>query len=954
MLERGKFKLMETIQAIIPDDINQEYNGALSQMPAGQNVLIGYQQQREDLSAMLESPDPIAMLVAREGSGKTELIRQFIYDRQQTNTPVIVIQVNLEKLGELGSDLVVSRMRTLLSSAEQIRDITRRQYPDQPFQMVLFIDEIHKLNNYGVASQGTQGSSGAMNALKEETSEGRFPLIGATTKYEYNINIKRDPAFARRFFVINIQEPSAETLVTILERRLASLREKGEFTPALSEANARDLITYANSYIYNQANPAKALTMLNRCVGLARYAHTLDYTHGLEITHDTIRRAFMQMHIDIDAQGDGVKLVIPPEINRKYNGALFQLNMGDNTLIGYQKQRHMLDAAMMNAQSPSALLLGDAGIGKTALVEQWIYDRNHTSNRVAVIALAIEKLGELDENVVIARMRDLLSDLQTIRQATHDGNPHTNFTTVLFIDEIHKLNNYGPTQSSEGSSAAMNALKEGTARGAFPIIGATTDYEYRANIVQDQAFDRRFGKVVMQQPEIGQVVKILRRQLERNNELLGVTMYAEDKALFEIANYADAFIRNQANPAKSLVILDKCTGFLLRDHLYRPDLRLEMTHKVIAEAFDAEGYSIDTTATPEHIEKIVRSGIIGQPLAIKQLTDVVRVSMYAQRNFKHPLMTAFFLGSTGTGKTETAKLLAKAFFGRSDAMVMINCGDYATKESAVDAQHYIGDRVQVDKQQLILLDEIEKADKAVMDTFMRMIDDGIARDSHNVDRSLNSTVVVATTNLGATQMAEMSQLLNLDAQRDPNQYTPQLDAEWTRQEQTIRSVLQEGDRGLNNGIKPEFLERFSLFVPYMPLAKKSIALIARMQLDHFIDQMENEGRYPIKISMPAKLSHEEWQRLISPSTEYGDDDPISVMIAEDIIGANSKTNGARSISRFINSRVKVAVVNELDYRIRRNLPIDGVFRLSAENASYQTNDRYLPRVKVAYIPKEQL
>lgn len=944
----------EPIQAVIPAEIDQEYNHALTQMAPGKNVLIGYEKERKDLASILYSPDPIAMLLARAGSGKTELVRQFIYDHQQSDEPAVIIQVNLEKLGELGSDLVVSRMRTLLSSAAKIRTATQDAYPNRNFKMVLFIDEIHKLNNYGAANLGSEGSSGAMNALKEETSEGLFPLLAATTTYEYKNNIKRDPAFARRFSTVKIEPPSLAEMVEIVQRRLKSLREKGKFTPMITDENAQDLVTYTNSYVFDQANPAKAISMLNKCIGFCAYDHAKDYTTGLEITHETIRQAFLSIHVDIDAQGDGVHLVIPPELNKKYNGALVQLPMGDNSMIGYEAQRRMLNAAMMNVKQPSALLLGDAGIGKTALIEQWIYDRNQTDNRVAVVSLEIEKLGELDENVVIARMRDLLSDLQIIRKATQDGNPHTKFKMVLFIDEIHKLNSYGATNAKEGSSAAMNALKEGTARGKFPIIGATTDYEYRANIVADEAFDRRFGKVVMEQPTLEQVIKILRRQLEIDSKIIGEHIEGSDDALREITNYADAFIRNQANPAKSLVILDKCTGFLRSDHILHPEKPMVIDHEIIRQAFEAEGYAIDATASPKHIEEVVRSGVIGQPLALKQLTSVVRTSLYARRNYKKPLMTAFFVGTTGSGKTETAKLLAKAFYGRSDAMVMINCGDYATKESAIDAQHYIGDHVQINKQQLILLDEIEKADIAVMDAFMRMIDDGIARDSHNIDRSLNSTVIIATSNLGAKQMSQMSYNLRLDAQPDPNAYDPRLDEAWQRQEQTIRTNLQEGDPGRNNGIKPEFLERFSLFVPYLPLSKKSIALIARMQLDHFIYQMEHEGRYPIKIVMPARLSHAEWQRLISSKTEYGDDDPISVMIADDVIGTDSSANGARSISRFIDQRVKVAVVDALDYRVTHNLPIDGAFKLSAENASFQSNDRKLAHVKVTYVPKEQL
>ena len=947
---------LKDIKVVIPETIKREYNDSLTVMPPGKNTLIGNEEQLRDLEASLYNPDPIVMLKAREGAGKTALVEQFIYNRANTDVPVIVIQLNLEKLGELGSDVVVSRIRTLLTNMRKIEAATQAANPTQAFDMALFIDEIHKLNNYGVANKGNQGSSGAMNALKEETSRGKFPLIGATTLYEYDNNIKKDPAFARRFSVITVQEPDAKANVAILQRRLASEREQGRFTPELADSDAYDIVNYANSYIYNQANPAKCLYILNKCIGLCRYTHVNDAMQGMWITHDVIKAAFLSMNIDIDAQKDGIKLVIPPQIQEAYNHSLIQLPMGNNSLIGYKNQLEQLDAAMLNVENQTALLLGEPGIGKTALVEQWIYNRAQTSRKVAVVSLEIEKLGELPENVMIARLRSLLTDLNRVKQATLEGNPHLQFDMVLFVDEIHKLNAYGATSNNEGSSAAMNALKEGLARGAFAMIGATTDYEYRQNIVQDQAFDRRMGKVAMEQPTLEQVEVIIKRRLQIDNSMLPFDIVISERNLKDLIGYADSFIRNQANPAKTLAIFDKCTGFCRQKFLYGNgnEGNEEITHEIIRKAFDSEGYAIDATTTPQHVEDVVKSQVIGQPLARHELAEVVKTSLYMKRNFDRPLMTAFFVGSTGVGKTQTAKALAQAFFGRRDAMVMINCGDYATKESAIEAQHYIGDHVQINKRQLILLDEIEKADIAVMDTFMRMIDDGIARDSHNIDRSLNSTIIVATSNLGANIFAQLADNMHLSRQQDPDVLKSTLIEEWMSREQTVRHALQSGDEGLNNGIKPEFLERFSLFVPFLPLARKTIAMIARAQLEYFVKQMKDNGRFSINIQLPAKQSHAYWQQLMGEYTEYGDDDPVSVMIAQDVIGPNAKDNGARSITRYIDQHVKTAVVDVLDERVRHNLPIDGAFRLEAKNASFESNNRKMAGVKVVYIPIENL
>lgn len=155
--------------------------------------------------------------------------------------------------------------------------------------------------------------------------------------------------------------------------------------------------------------------------------------------------------------------------------------------------------------------------------------------------------------------------------------------------------------------------------------------------------------------------------------------------LKQIILYADAFIRNIANPAKSLSILNSCIGFCRK--LHQPVI----DHAIIAKAFLAEGYTIDTTTTPQHIIDVVSARVLGQPLALDQLVNIVRNSLYLKRDSKKQLMTAFFVGSTGVGKTETAKTLDYAFFGREDALITLNGGDYVTRDAAAKAQQFIGD-----------------------------------------------------------------------------------------------------------------------------------------------------------------------------------------------------------------------------------------------------------------------
>lgn len=903
---------------IIPKDLNEKYNHALTPLKMGDNSLIGYHPQLKRLDTIMYNPSrPEAMILGPQGVGKTALIEQWIYNRSYTNLPVAGVRLKIEKLGELDTKKMASRMSDLLLDMNEIKKATVKQN-GYNLQMVVFIDEIHKLNNYGT-TRNSVGSSAVMNALKEGLARGQFPLIGATTDYEYRTNIKQDPAFDRRFGKIIMQQPGRKDCVTIVRRRMNVFRQEGKFVPSASNDQLQDLVDYSNAYINNQAQPAKALMILDEVIGQCVQVHVQNENLGNEVTHRVLRDVFYtEVGVDIDVDADDIHLVIPPQIDKEYNHALFKLDRGKNTMIGYHAQLDMLNVAMSNPMTPNALLLGEQGIGKTALIEQWIYNRSQSRDEdsVVVVSLDVERLGALGSDLMVSRMRSLLTDLNTIYNATKEANPNKPFMMVLFIDEIHKLNNYGVlANGGEGSSGAMNALKEGLARGRFPLIGATTDYEYRQNIVPDRAFDRRFTHVVMEQPDQKATIEILKRRvasIDPHHKIeVDPTFYTQ------LVTYTDAYIRDQVNPAKSLSILSDALGYAKWYH--RP-----LDHKALAFVFAGEGYDLDTRVTANQVRMIVHQRVRGQPLALAIISNLINKMQYLPRNRKKPILTAFFAGTTGTGKTETAKAFAQAYFGREDAILTLNGGDYPLPKDAALAQHMIGDSVAVNKRQVILLDEIEKSNPAVLMAYMRMIDEGIVRDSHNIERSINSTIVIATSNLAAANFAELKSLMGVNDQTNPDELTDNMITLWWQRENAMREALQAGDPHMHNGIRPEFLERFQAFVPFFPLAQSVYADIARMKLLKLRHRLQHEQNIVVKL--PKPLTNAQWQELL-PQSHYDHVDTVSVMISENVVGPNSKTFGARTINRFIENNVEPAIANAIANRIENNLSMDGAFYL---------------------------
>lgn len=641
-----------------------------------------------------------------------------------------------------------------------------------------------------------------------------------------------------------------------------------------------------------------------------------------------------------------IEVIIPQDLNEKYNYSLSVLAKGDNSMVGNDEQLAMLEVAMLNPETPNSLVLGPQGIGKTALVEQMIYNKSLTEYQTLVVSLSIEALGELSENVMISRIRSLLLDMKRIEKETMKHNQTEKFTMCLFIDEVHKLNRYG---LSGGSSGAMNALKEGTARGEFRLIAATTDYEYRMHIMADLAFDRRFSKVVMSEPYRETVIDILKKRLEVWEQKGKYVPDYEEGFFDELVSLTDAFIRNQVDPAKSLSILSLAVAYCTNEYQKTGEAR-KMDHEALKFVFRSEGYNIESDTGAAKVREEIETRIKGQPLAVSYLTDLINASFYTYRDMKRPFMIALFIGTTGTGKTETAKSLAKALFGKEDALLTVNGGDYSTSEDALKAQHFIGDSVAVNKQQVILLDEIEKSHRNVLNGYMRMIDEGIVRDSLGIERSINNTALLATSNLGAQIFGKLAKVMRLDTLENPDVVTDDLVREWHDVETQVREALQYGDKGMNNGIRPEFLERFQLFIPYLPLPRKVIAKIARGKLETFRSEMKKIG-YIIQLPKPKPLG--EWRKL---EVNYEDVDSVSAMIAEDLVSRKASTAGARTINRFIDNSVKTKVANEIAYRETNDLSMDGALRVMTNGkASFETVGVDVPPdVSVKFVARGEM
>lgn len=642
-----------------------------------------------------------------------------------------------------------------------------------------------------------------------------------------------------------------------------------------------------------------------------------------------------------------IELVIPDEIREKYNDSLSMLKEGDNDYVGNEDKMRALTDSVRKGSKSNVLVLGEPGVGKTAMMRQWVINRRKTSRPVVVTELDVEKLGMLDEQIVVSRFKDILKDMQQVKEATAEYNQLEQFDMCLFVDEVQTLRNYAKTEDSSG---VINALKPDLEDGVFPMIGATTVNEYKDHLMREKPFNRRFPvKVALAPPTRQTIIQIMEEMIERRRAQKMYVAQYEHEFLEEIIEAGDAFIKDQENPAKAKDILDSC---LTHCEVEYEDTGNEQTmnHDTLNTIMKQRGFNLDSNATAERVKRIIRSRIRGQPLAVHYIENLINRSFYTRTkdDYKKPFMTGLFIGTTGTGKTETSKALARALFGREDAMVVINGGDYATVEDAARAQQFIGDSMVVDKQQVVLIDEIEKAHKSVLHGFMRMIDEGVVRDSLGIERSITNTALIATSNLGAEIFSRQKTIMDLDSVENPDELTEELQTEWFKQESQVRESLQDGDPNQNNGIKPEFLERFQELVPYLPLSSKTLANIARTKLLKLRNQMRKKGYY---VQLPKPISKEIfWDKY---KVHYENVDIVSAMIAEDLINQKASSTGARAITRFISGSVESKLAAAIAEREKKGLTMDGAFQIETNgNASFENHEGH-NRSDVAIIFTER-
>lgn len=635
-----------------------------------------------------------------------------------------------------------------------------------------------------------------------------------------------------------------------------------------------------------------------------------------------------------------------PTKGQKANGILEKLgrNLTEEArqgkldpVIGRNKEIQETAEILSRRTKNNPVLVGDAGVGKTAVVEglaqaivhgdvpEAIKNKEIISIDISSLEAGTQYRGSFEQNI-----QDLVNEVKA------KGN------IILFFDEIHQILGAGGMGDGSGSKGMSDILKPALSRGEITVIGATTQDEYHNTIMKDAALARRFNEVTVNAPSPEDTFKILQgiRSLYEKHH----NVELPDDVLKAAVDYSVQYIPQRALPDKTIDLLDMTAAHLAAQHpvtdaktlekkiteekkaqekaAEKEDYEEALKHKVEAEKLqkqlDAGHDERKTVATPADVAAAVerltgipiskmgasdierlkglagrlKGKVIGQDEAVEAVAKAIRRNRAGFDEGNRPIGSFLFVGPTGVGKTELAKQLALDMFGSKDAIIRLDMSEYADRTAVSkligtsagyvgydDNSNTLTEKVRRNPYSIILLDEIEKADPQVITLLLQVLDDGRLTDGQGNTVNFKNTIIIATSNAGFGNEKLMG-----EAKKD-------------------ESLM---DR-LAPYFRPEFLNRFNAVIEFSHLTKEDLKDIVNLMLDDVNKTLAKKG-------LTLTVSEEAKDYLI----EQGYDEAM----------------GARPLRRVIEQEIRDKVtdyyLDHLDVKHLKAEMVDGALKISED------------------------
>ena len=569
-------------------------------------------------------------------------------------------------------------------------------------------------------------------------------------------------------------------------------------------------------------------------------------------------------------------------------------------VVGREGEIQRVSQILSRRKKNNPLLIGEPGVGKSAIVEglalrivqrkvsRILFDKRVVTLDLASLVAGTKYRGQFEE-----RMKAVMNEIEK------------NDDIILFIDEIHTIVGAG---GATGSLDASNMFKPALARGELQCIGATTLDEYRQYIEKDGALERRFQKVIVEPTSVEESIEILQNIKDKYEIHHNVTY--TDEAIKACVKLTNRYMTERFLPDKAIDALDEAgsrvhiTNILVPDRILEIEKQLEevrelknsvvkkqkyeeaaklrddeknlekeltveqetweqeskLHRETVSEANVAEvvsmmtGVPVNRIAQTESLKLAalpdrIKGKVIGQDEAIKKITKAIQRNRAGLKDPNKPIGSFIFLGQTGVGKTQLAKVLAQELFDSENALIRIDMSEYMEKfaiSRLVGAPPgYVGyeeggqltEKVRRKPYSIVLLDEIEKAHPDVFNMMLQVLDDGFLTDSLGRKIDFRNTIIIMTSNIGSRQLKDFGQGVGFGTTAKSNQ-----------EDSHAKSVI---ENALKKTFAPEFLNRIDDVVVFNALSREHIHEIIDIELTKLYNRIDGLG-YTLKLSETAK------------------------------------------------------------------------------------------------------
>lgn len=546
-------------------------------------------------------------------------------------------------------------------------------------------------------------------------------------------------------------------------------------------------------------------------------------------------------------------------------------------VIGRDKEISRMVQVLSRKKKNNPVLVGDAGVGKTALAYGLA---QRIANGNIPYELRDMRVLELDMMSVVAgtrfrgdfeeRMNQIIADIE------EDGH------IILFIDELHTI--MGSGSGIDSTLDAANILKPALARGTLRTVGATTQEEYQKHIEKDAALSRRFAKVLVEEPNLEDAYEILLGLKPAYEAFHNVTI--SDEAVMTAVKVAHRYLTSKNLPDSAIDLLDEASATvqmmikknapslltevdqaILDDDMKSASKALKASYKgkkrkpiavtedhIMATLSRLSGIPVEKLTQADskkylNLEKELHKRVIGQDDAVTAISRAIRRNQSGIRTGKRPIGSFMFLGPTGVGKTELAKALAEVLFDDESALIRFDMSEYMEKFAASHLNGappgYVGydeggeltEKVRNKPYSVLLFDEVEKAHPDIFNVLLQVLDDGVLTDSRGRKVDFSNTIIIMTSNLGATALRD-DKTVGFGAKDISHDYTAMQ-----------KRIMEE----LKKAYRPEFINRIDEKVVFHSLSQDNMREVVKIMVKPLILALKDKGM-DLKFQ-PSALKH---------------------------------------------------------------------------------------------------